>query len=113
MNQFSHFEEHCGNNCANCWFRKEKHPRVPDECKECPSLPDRNKSYCTNIPVFKDDYVPNDYSEHIRVLQAVVRENVPVDSNGRITKMFFDWEIGTPQKDILDYYEEKLRNWNK
>ena len=45
-----------GSVCAYCQFRKERYPgEIPQECKECGHLAQRNAPYCSEIPVYKEE----------------------------------------------------------
>lgn len=41
--------------CRNCEYRKEKYSgMVPNECKECGFLKERNAPYSVGVPVYKE-----------------------------------------------------------
>lgn len=45
-----------GSPCAYCQLRKEKYPGIlPQECQECGFLSQRDKPYCSEVPVYKDE----------------------------------------------------------
>lgn len=42
--------------CCYCEYRKEKYPKyIPDECKECGFLKERNAPYSVGVPVYKEN----------------------------------------------------------
>lgn len=52
--EIDHFIRQPGSVCQNCKFRKEEYENIPEECKECGHLKERNAPYYAVIPVLKE-----------------------------------------------------------
>ena len=55
--EIAYFFKIKGVTCQNCTSRKEKYKTVPDECKECGFLNQRNGPYYVVIPCYKETEV--------------------------------------------------------
>ena len=53
--KIDHFFRVPGSVCKNCRFRKEYFKNVPDECKECGHLDERDAPYYKVLPSFVEE----------------------------------------------------------
>ena len=99
------------NSCANCVCRKENYPQIPKICLECGFLKEREAAYVTRVPVLQEDVASATVPENIKLLMEVLEDDIPVDGDGRIQAMFFDWTVGTPKQTIVDYFTAILKRF--
>lgn len=53
--EIDHFIRAAGSVCQNCKFRKENYKNIPDECRECGHIAQRNGSYHVLLPCFREN----------------------------------------------------------
>lgn len=53
-----HYMATSGTNCAYCQYGRHNYKKLPDQCKECSLVVDRDKPYMGLIPVWKEGHVP-------------------------------------------------------